>query len=178
MFDLTKHILTFIIIQSGFSLIQHISCQFIHISDNISEQLKAEYILYIWNYSIISCLWKNSQASYNICSVVTRINTECESFIMNYSLGKINKTFLERVQGNRPCNWDVQIMRTVHTRFEFNDFWITYHTVQRSTRVVDLRFSNPSFKRHVTAIMLDSIIMNYKLEINVINALMHHITVE
>jgi len=47
MFDLTKHILTFIIIQSGFSLIQHISCQFIHISDKISEQLKAEYILYI-----------------------------------------------------------------------------------------------------------------------------------
>ena len=60
--------------------------------------------------------------SYNICSVVTRINTESESFIMNYSLGKINKAFLERVQGNRPCNWDVQIMRTVHTRFEFNDF--------------------------------------------------------
>ena len=116
--------------------------------------------------------------SYNICSVVTRINTEGESFIMNYSLGKINKAFLERVQGNRPCIWGVQIMRTVHTRFEFNDFWITYHTVQRSTRVVDLGFSNPSFKRHVTAIMLDSIIMNYKLEINLINALMHHITVQ
>ena len=116
--------------------------------------------------------------SYTICSVVTRINTEGESFIMNYSLGKINKAFLERVQGNRPCTIDVQIMRTVHNRFEFNDFWITYHTVQRSTRVVDLRFSNPSFKGHFTAIMLDSIIMNYKLEINVINALMHHITVQ
>ena len=116
--------------------------------------------------------------SYNICSVVTRINTEGESFIMNYSLGKINKAFLERVQCNRPCNWDVQIMRTVHTRFEFNDFWITYHTVQRSTRVVDLGFSNPSFKRHVNAIMQYSIIMNYKLEINVINALLHHITVQ
>ena len=98
--------------------------------------------------------------SYNICSVVTRINTEGESFIMNYSLGKINKAFLERVQGNRTCNIDVQIMGTVHNRFEFNDFLITYHTVQNFTRVVNLRFSNQSFKRHVSAIMLFSIIMN------------------
>ena len=79
---------------------------------------------------------------------------------MDTNLEIIDIAFLERVQGNRPCTIDVQIMRTVHTRFGFNDFRITYHTVQSFTRVVNLRFSNQSFKRHVTAIMLFSIIMN------------------
>jgi len=55
-FDLTFKTLTYIISQSGFSLIQHIPSLIIHISDKIISNDKSKYGVYICNYTIINCM--------------------------------------------------------------------------------------------------------------------------
>ena len=80
-FDLTFKTLTYILSQSGFSLIQHIPCQIIHISDKIISNVKKQiWSLHMQLHNHQLYVKEQPSQSYNICSVVSRINTEGNSF--------------------------------------------------------------------------------------------------
>mgnify|MGYP006890258795 CR=1 FL=1 len=81
----------------------------------LSGMFKAEYIIYLWIYINVSCIFRTTE-SFKIWSAIIMINTEGKSLIMKLGPGLVNTKGLVVMKGS-------YITGPVNTQVNFKPWW-------------------------------------------------------